>query len=177
MLLCCLHLPFRLTKSSICPMTNCEISIESVTTPGRLILSILSGASRLVLLYLSSDWYFLSILSQGMAWSSYFSSCAPLLHCSFHLIDHNCTYLFLFDIWVLHSHVSVPIHLCNMLLFRCIQSLKIELLRKCPHPGCLWQGHSDQFLFHTKVCPLRPKDFILVELEQVLSFRHHSTHL
>lgn len=34
---------YRLAKSTICPITNFEISPETITTPGRLILSILSG--------------------------------------------------------------------------------------------------------------------------------------
>lgn len=43
------HKYFRLTTSTICPVTKTEISPETITTPSRLVLSILAGLYTLML--------------------------------------------------------------------------------------------------------------------------------
>lgn len=60
------HEHFRLKKSTTCPMTNAEISPEMITTPSRLVLSILAGLDHFRLESPRYDVHFIRYVVKGI---------------------------------------------------------------------------------------------------------------
>ena len=139
------HKYFRLTTSTICPVTKTEISPETITTPSRLVLSILAGLYTLMLQEILPRRSLLAvrIVDKGRK-GSWFSHCLPFRFRWALLTDHQrcyfCPSFYKFQNWLLPPLLSSH----PLLTFE-------ELPRKCGYTGCEWQGRCDAFTSHAKV--------------------------